>query len=119
MVVSAVRVVTDVLVSPSSVVTECCEDVSFKSDWEIFRATVLFFLPQSVPLFVRSDDVKVEIEALELLMDPEDSEVCLQEGEPAGFSRCPAQNRKLTTQWQAQIAGWSTNERGSRSKRGG
>ena len=26
----------------------------------------------------RSDEIKVEVEALELLMDPEDSEVCLR-----------------------------------------
>ena len=32
--VSAVLVVTDVSVSPSSVVTECYEDVSLDSDWE-------------------------------------------------------------------------------------
>ena len=34
-VVSAMLVVTDVLVSPSSVATECCEDVSLGCDWEI------------------------------------------------------------------------------------
>ena len=39
--VSAVLVVIDVLVSPSSVVTECCEDVSLVSDWE-------FVEPQAV-----------------------------------------------------------------------
>ena len=33
-VVSKVPVVTDVLVSFSSVVTECCADVSLASDWE-------------------------------------------------------------------------------------
>ena len=33
--VTAVLVVTDVLVSPSSVVTECCEGVSLDSAWRI------------------------------------------------------------------------------------
>ena len=32
---SAALVVIDVLVSPSSVVTECCEDVSLHSDWDL------------------------------------------------------------------------------------
>ena len=34
----------------------------------------------------------------------------MQEGEAAGFSRFSAQKRKLTTQWQAGTAGWSTKE---------
>ena len=142
-VVSAVLVVTDVLVSPSSVDTECYENVSLDSDWEFVEPRPFFFLqkalfrlcgesrrdelrrvasksasntrrrmmPPTPQQFSHSstdegqcqadleaqrsiwstrerkvtaamekylnerDDMKVEAEALELLMDPEDSEV--------------------------------------------
>ena len=142
-VVSAVLVVTDVLVSPSSVDTECYENVSLDSDWEFVEPRPFSFSkkrssacaenqgemsyegspvkappntrrrmkPPTPQQFSHSstdegqwqadleaqrsiwstrerrvtaamekyldkrDDMKVEVEALELLMDPEDSEV--------------------------------------------
>ena len=71
-----------------------------------------------------SYDMKVEIEALKLLMDPEDSEVCMtyiltHARRAQEFSMFSAQKRKLITQWQAETVGWSTKERGSRSQKGG
>ena len=39
-----VQVVIDVLVSPSSVVTEFCDGVSLESDWELVEPQSLFFL---------------------------------------------------------------------------
>ena len=45
---SAVPVVTDVPVSPSSVVTECFEDVSLDPDWEFVEPQSFFFLQQAL-----------------------------------------------------------------------
>ena len=72
----------------------------------------------------KSADMKVEIEQLELLMDPEDSEVCLwcsvsqRRREAAGFSRSSVRKKKRNHFVASKTVGWSTKERGSRSKRG-
>ena len=69
-------------------------------------------------LFGKSDDIKVEIVALELLMDPKtrkfvrDISWRMQKEEAAGSLSFSAQKRKLTTWWQAEIVGWRTKERG-------
>ena len=64
-----------------------------RSIWSTRRRTVIAGMENYLD---KSDDMKLEIEELELLMDPEDSD----------------------TQWQAETVGWSTKEMGSRSKRG-
>ena len=70
-----------------------------------------------------SDDMKVEIEALELLMDPEDSEVCLgyilmhARRRGSRIFEIFSTKRKLTTEWQAETAGWSTKERVAQQER--
>ena len=188
-VVSAVPVVTDVLVSPSSVVTECYEDVSLDSDWDFVEPQFFSFskkrsslcaenqgqmsyegspvkatsrrrmmppTPQQISLssnesqsqadleaqrsiwstrerrviaamekyLDESDDMKVEIKALELLMDPEDSEVCLRyiltHARRRGsrtFRDFFAQKRKLTTLWPAETAAWSNKEKGRAARK--
>ena len=73
----------------------------------------------------KGDDVKVVIEALELPMAQEDLEVCLRfflaHARRRGsriFEIFSTKQKKVTTQWQPETVGWSTKERGSRSKRG-
>ena len=71
----------------------------------------------------KSDGMKVENEEFELLMDPEESEVCLRyiltHARRRGSRTFDMHKReKLTTWWQAETGGWSAKERGSRSQRG-
>ena len=61
--------------------------------------------------FEKSDDIKVQIEELELLMDPQDSEVCLRKilthvkkERQQDFSRSSV---------QAEIVGWRQRKEGS------
>ena len=91
-----------------------------RSIWSSRERTVIAGMENDLE---KSDDMKSEIEELQLLMDPEDSKVNLryilarmQGGKAAGFSRSPVRKRKLTTWWQAETVGWSTKVRGSRTK---
>ena len=69
-----------------------------------------------------SEDMKVQIEALELLMDPEDSEVCLRYILTHARRRGNRIFAIFTTKEKidhAETAVWSTKETESRSKKGG
>ena len=71
----------------------------------------------------KNDCLKLDIEELELLMGPEDSEVDLRytlmnaSRRAAGFSRYFARKRKVSTQLQAKCVGMCARDRGWRRRR--
>ena len=102
-VVSAVPVVSDVLASPSSVVTECFDDVSLDPDWEFVESQSFFFLQEAS---VRWDLVQ---------------EIVRYEGSPEKASPLTRRRMMPSTpqqssyssceEWQWQTEIWSVRER--------
>ena len=93
-----------------------------RSIWSTLERTVIAGMEKYLD---KSDDMRVVIELSGLLMDPEDSEVSF-EGFPNAckkerqqdFRDLQYERGNVGTWWQAETVGWSTKERGSRSKRG-
>ena len=72
---------------------------------------------QSKDYLERCADLKVDLDALERLMEPEDEEVCQRKVHPEVlddsnmFQLFDTKEKKRTISWQAEGVGWSVKER--------